>query len=144
MPAAERRIVAQHDPAFDGDPATAVRARVLLPLPLAGAYDYRVPAGLDAPPGTLVEVPLGRRFVAGVVWDGAGDEGGVEASRLKDVAGRLDAPAFRAELRRFVDWVAAYSLAPPGTVLRPSARPVIDCERMRSVLTGSVTLVGSS
>ncbi|MBK5953605.1 hypothetical protein CCR92_06275, partial [Rhodospirillum rubrum] len=42
---------------------------VLLPLPLAGAYDYKVPAGMARPAvGTLVRVPLGRREEIGVVW----------------------------------------------------------------------------
>ncbi|MGH7083155.1 MAG: hypothetical protein ACREFV_11875, partial [Acetobacteraceae bacterium] len=44
---------------------------VLLPYPLAAALDYRVPDGLDPKPGELVKVPLGRREVLGVVWDGA-------------------------------------------------------------------------
>src|SRR3546814_8330213 len=44
---------------------------VLLPYPLAGAYDYRVPCGVDLAPGDFVEVPLGPRRVIGVVWDDA-------------------------------------------------------------------------
>ena len=34
---------------------------VLLPLPLGGAYDYRVPEGLTLADGDFVSVPLGRR-----------------------------------------------------------------------------------
>ena len=45
--------------------------KVLLPLPLADAYDYRVPAELALVPGHFVVVPLGKREVIGVVW-GAG------------------------------------------------------------------------
>ena len=48
------------------------RVAVLLPLPLAGAYDYRVPEGLDLAPGDFVSVPLGARERIGVVW-GPGD-----------------------------------------------------------------------
>ncbi|MEI7610017.1 MAG: hypothetical protein WCJ64_21755, partial [Rhodospirillaceae bacterium] len=46
------------------------RVAVLLPLPLQGPYDYRVPEGMDLNPGDYVEVPLGPRRVAGVVWGG--------------------------------------------------------------------------
>ncbi len=37
------------------------RVSVLLPRPLAGAYEYRVPDGLAAEPGDFVVVPLGAR-----------------------------------------------------------------------------------
>ncbi len=50
--------------------ARAPRARVLLPLPLAGAYDYRVPPPAQARPGVLVVAPLNNREITGVVWDG--------------------------------------------------------------------------
>ncbi|MCX7368459.1 MAG: hypothetical protein NTX90_06090, partial [Alphaproteobacteria bacterium] len=47
---------------------SAKRLRVLLPLPLADAYDYRA-EGEVPPPGSFVAVPLGGRQVLGVVWD---------------------------------------------------------------------------
>ncbi len=99
--------------------SAAARVRVLLPLPLAGAYDYRVPDELAGrlQPGDFVHVPLGRRSEFGVVWDGApGDD--VPEAKLKDVIERLDAPPLPAVSRRFIDWVAAYTLAAPGAVLR--------------------------
>ena len=92
------------------------RVSVLLPLPLAGAYDYRVAEGMELAPGDFVEVPLGRRRTLGVVW-GPG-AGSVAASKLKNVSKRLDAPPLPEVLRRFVDWVAAYTLSPPGAVLK--------------------------
>ncbi|NBS44847.1 MAG: hypothetical protein EBT34_14170, partial [Acetobacteraceae bacterium] len=46
----------------------AKRLRVLLPLPLADAYDYRAEDEAP-PPGSFVAVPLGGRQVIGVVWD---------------------------------------------------------------------------
>ncbi len=50
-------------------PGTAAgTVRVLLPLPLADAYDYGVPQGFLAEPGRFVIVPLGKREVLGVVW----------------------------------------------------------------------------
>ncbi len=92
------------------------RVRVLLPLPLAGAYDYRVPDGLILKTGDFVRAPLGGRRVAGVVWGEGGR--GVEEGRLKDVLARLEVPHRPPVSRRFVDWVAAYTLSPPGAVLR--------------------------
>lgn len=91
------------------------RVAVMLPLPLGGAYDYAV--GFEPlHPGDFVEVPLGNRLVTGVVW-GAGD-GKVEMAKLRPVARRLAASPLPEVTRRFVDWVAAYTLAPPGAVLK--------------------------
>jgi len=92
------------------------RVSVLLPLPLAGAYDYRTLNGIALAPGDFVRVPLGRRSVTGVVW--GKDSGEVAEAKLKPVAERLPAPPLRLELRRFIDWVAQYNLAPPGAVLK--------------------------
>ena len=93
------------------------RQRVLLPLPLADAYDYRVPAGLHVLPGAFVSVPLGGREMLGVAWDGEPDPA-LPEKRLRNILAVLDAPPMTATLRRFVDWVAAYTLSPPGAVLR--------------------------
>ncbi len=91
--------------------------RVLLPLPLPEALDYLALQGAAPPePGTFVRVPLGQRNLVGVVWDGAGNE--VPVERLKPVLEILPSPALRPELRRFVERVAAYTMAPPGAVLR--------------------------
>ncbi len=95
----------------------SARVPVLLPLPLAGPYDYRVPGDLCVRAGDFVAVPLGRRTAFGVVWDGK-PRGGVAEARLKDIEARLDAPVLPAPTRRFVDWVAAYTVSPPGAVLR--------------------------
>ena len=45
------------------------RVRVLLPLPIEGTYDYRVPLGMLALPGSFVSVPFGKENEVGVVWD---------------------------------------------------------------------------
>lgn len=98
------------------------RISVLIPLPLAGAYDYLAPDDPPLLPGMVVRVPLGGREVLGVVWDrGAeaeGDAEAVPAARLKWVQARYETPPMLEVQRRFIDWVAAYTLAPPGAVLR--------------------------
>ncbi|MGE5548269.1 MAG: primosomal protein N' [Solirubrobacterales bacterium] len=106
---------------------------VLLPLPLAGAYDYRVGAQPVAA-GSFVAVPLGKREVVGVVWGPA--RGEVDPSRLKPIHRRLEAAPLPETVRAFVDWVATYTLAAPGAVLKmamsvPAAlepeRPLLAC-----------------
>ncbi|MBN9488344.1 MAG: primosomal protein N' [Alphaproteobacteria bacterium] len=96
---------------------TGVRTvRVLLPLPLADAYDYSVPEGFEVAPGAFVVVPLGKRETVGVVWgEGTGE---VASQKLRDIVDILSALPMADPLRRFVDWVAAYTLTPPGAVLR--------------------------
>lgn len=93
------------------------RVPVLLPLPLAGTYDYGLPEGLEVAPGTVVVVPLGSRRLPGVVWHGAA-AGEVPATKLRAIAALADVPPLRPPLLRLIDWVAAYTLSPPGEVLR--------------------------
>ncbi len=92
------------------------RVSVLLPLPLAGPYDYRIPPDLAAAAGDFVETPLGGRMLPAVVW-GAGS-GEVEDAKLKPFGRLLPAPPLPEVSRRFVDWVAGYTVHPPGAVLR--------------------------
>ena len=115
-----------------------LRVSVLLPLPLPEPYTYRVTAdceGLRQPDtgddesgadeaegqgiavGDVVLVPLGQREVVGVVWS-AGPEGDLAPAKLRAVMRRYDVPAFSAETRAFIDWVAAYTMYPRGSVLR--------------------------
>ncbi len=97
------------------------RAKVLLPLPAGSGYDYRVPAGLAVAPGDFVRVPLGPRRLTGVVWGEA--DGAVPDERLRPILARHDAPPLGAGHRRFIEWIAAYAVASPGSVLR-MAMPV--------------------
>jgi len=116
------------------EPARAVA--VLLPLPLAGTYDYALPEGLEVAPGDVVLVPLGSRELWGVVW-GAAE--GIEPKKLKPILGVL-APAALPEIsRRFVDWVAGYTLSPPGPVMRMalSVSSVLEPERPTAALRRS-------
>jgi primosomal protein N' (replication factor Y) (superfamily II helicase) len=95
---------------------------VLLPLALDKAYSYRVPAGLALAAGDLVTVPLGTRETIGVVWDRDADTLSGSGGNLKAVIARHDWPPVSANLRRFVDWIAAYTLAPKGMVARMAIR----------------------
>ncbi|TVR97618.1 MAG: primosomal protein N' [Rhodospirillales bacterium] len=96
--------------------APGERIAVLLPLPLAGTYDYRVPDGMTAAAGDIVEAPLGSRVATGVVWGPGADS--VAEMRIRDVIRVRDVPPLSGDLRRLVDWVARYTVHPPGAVLR--------------------------
>ncbi len=97
------------------------RVKVLLPLPLGGALDYLLPPGMACPaPGTLVSVPFGRQIAEGVIWEtGASDSASVPLEKLKSLGAIIGTvPPLPAVTRAFVDWVAAYTVTPPGAVLK--------------------------
>ncbi len=95
---------------------------VLVPVALDQTYSYRVPAELDLQVGDVVNVPLGAREAIGVVWaDNVEIRPGLH-NRMKDVELKLDYPPVKPELRKFVDWVAGYTLSPRGMVLRMCLR----------------------
>ena len=99
----------------------------MLPYPFPGPFDYRVPAELAVQPGDVVLVPLNRREEVGVVWDGSPDrpeDGGVPERKLKPVIAVLDTPLMRPDIRRLVDWIASYTLSPPGVVMAMALRVV--------------------
>jgi len=93
------------------------RVRVIPLQPGLGALDYAAPMPLV--PGDIVVAPLGPRDILGVVWEAdAAPARVIDDARLRPIARRLDAPRVAGPLRRLVDWVVDYYLAPPGAVLR--------------------------
>jgi primosomal protein N' (replication factor Y) len=88
-------------------------ADVLIPLALDTAYSYAVPDGLSLEEGDVVQVPLANREVAGVVWGLREGQGG----NLKKVTGVIEAPNLSPRMRKFLDWIAWYTLAPKGSAL---------------------------
>ncbi len=98
-------------------------ADVLLPLALEGAYTYLVPDGVELAPGTFVRVPLGPNERIGVVWSETYPVDAVEKpERLREIQHIYPAPPLRGLNRKFIDWVAHYTLSPPGSVLRMCLR----------------------
>ena len=91
---------------------------VLVPYPVDKAYDYIVPDGMMVAPGDYVTVPLTGREVPAVVWgESAGD---VPLKKLKAIVSRhalLPMPDIQ---RKFIDWVAAYTMSARGSVLKMS------------------------
>ncbi|WP_232628560.1 primosomal protein N' [Methylobacterium sp. Leaf118] len=94
-------------------------ADILIPLALDTAYSYAVPPGLTLVPGDIVQVPLGPRETIGVVW---GLDARASGGNLRPVTGKVDAPRLSEPLRKLVDWLARYTLAPKGSALAMALR----------------------
>ena len=95
-----------------------MRVSVLPATAVDKAYTYALPEGVDAPaPGTYVQIPLGPRKILGCVWDDAPDN--VPAGRLKAIVQiYTSVPPLASVMRRFIERVAEYTLAPRGEVLK--------------------------
>ena len=97
------------------------RVAVLLPLPLAGPFDYAVPDEIDVAVGDVVSVPLGSRLVNGVIWGGPADD--VDDAKLKPIVDKCPNAPMTGSARTFIDWVSQYYCQPQGTVLRMAMGP---------------------
>ncbi len=92
---------------------------VLTTQPLDRTLDYRAPEG-GCMRGAFVEVPLGPRKVAGVIWGpGRGD---FDLARVRSVIRVLDVAPMREEMRAFLTRAAAYTLTPMSAMLRLATR----------------------
>jgi primosomal protein N' (replication factor Y) (superfamily II helicase) len=89
---------------------------VMVGVAVEGPYSYRVPEGMTVERGSIVAVPLGPRLILGVVWGPPKDT--IAHNRLRDIAHLYHVPPLSDELLKLVDWVARYTLAAPGQVLR--------------------------
>lgn len=69
--------------------------------------------------GDYVRVPLGRRDTQGIVWALESDET-IDPTRLKAVREKYDLPPMPDVHRRFLDWVARYTMSDLGSVLKMS------------------------
>ncbi len=103
----------------------------MVSVAVEGPYSYRVPPGMAVQRGSIVAVPLGPRLTLGVVWGAPKDS--FAHNRLKDIAEAFDVPALSEELLQMVDWVARYTLATPGAVLRAVLRSTEALEAERSI-----------
>ncbi len=89
---------------------------------VAGALTYTSTRPL--PPGTLVRVPLGRRDVLGVVWDGA--PAPAPGTALRPITAVLDAlPPLPADWRTLVAFAARYYQRAAGEVALAALPPAL-------------------
>ena len=94
----------------------ARKASVLVPYPVDKAYTYALPDGVAAQAGDYVIVPLGGREVPGVVWDDVPDD--VKPGKLKAAVYKYEFPPMPSLERKFIDWIAQYTMTPRGAVLK--------------------------
>ncbi len=88
---------------------------VLLPLPFNEPFDYE--SNQELPLGTMVRVPFGREEQIGVVWR-HGKSPSFSGKRIRTVIEKFNFPPLTEELRRLVEFTAAYNYAPLGLVLK--------------------------
>jgi len=105
---------------------------VMVGVAVDGPYSYRVPAGMAVTRGSIVAVPLGPRLILGVVWGKPKDT--IAHNRLRDIAQAYDVPPLSEELLKLVEWVARYTLAAPGQVLRAVLRSTEALDPPRPVI----------
>jgi primosomal protein N' (replication factor Y) len=120
-------------------------ASVLIPLPVAEAFDYEVPDDLALERGDQVTVPLGPRLIRGIVAEVRETTG--SNRRLKPVAARVDDPRLPPRTVDFIEWAARWTLSPPGEMaaaalkgLRaPRPRPERRVRRVEGRVPGRAT-----
>ncbi|MEI6730389.1 MAG: DEAD/DEAH box helicase family protein, partial [Pseudomonadota bacterium] len=95
---------------------------VLLPLIFRKSFDYAIPYDMDLQIGDYVKVPFGKKSLWGVVWSQA--SGDIDPKKVKTIEAVAEhIPAMNENMRKLIEWVAWYSLAPLGQVLK-SAMPM--------------------
>lgn len=93
-------------------------AQVLLPRALPGTLTYLIPEEEEIPLGSIVRVPIGKRHDIGVIWSFHPAKEAIAAYRLRPIEHIFPTPVFPENFRRFIDWVASYTLSLPGVVLK--------------------------
>ena len=90
------------------------RVFVLFPVAL-GTYEYLT--DLDVCEGQFVLAPFGKKKTVGVIWP-TKSEDNFPTEKLKKIDSVLPEPALSKQTIQFVNWVAGYTLAPLGAVLK--------------------------
>lgn len=93
---------------------------VLLPQPLPEPFDYELPEGMEAAPGSFVVAPLGPREMIGVVWAERDRPSNRKLKALSNVV--MTAPPLTPSMRAFIERAARYVCAPVGNVLAMAMR----------------------
>ncbi|OYX33474.1 MAG: primosomal protein N' [Hydrogenophilales bacterium 32-62-9] len=98
--------------------------QVALDTPLHRLFDYRLPDHLDSvPPGSLVEVPFGRKHLIGVAL-GQSTDSDIPSSKLRDVVRVFDdRPALSPEILRLAQFCSDYYHYPLGAILLATLPP---------------------
>jgi len=105
---------------------------VLLPLNVPVAFTYAAPDELDLNDGDFVKVPFGRKMETGIVWGAAKDI--LPAEKVKKIIGKLPPPPLSPNFRKFIDWVANYTMSSPGMVLKMALSGMGNFTQARAIL----------
>ena len=107
---------------------------VLLPLPFNEPFDYQTDE--DLPLGQIVEVPFGKEKQIGVIWCLEGTSQ-IAPEKIKKINQKFDYPPLSEKMRKFIQWVAQYNMAPLGMVLKMviSVRAVFEAAPMTVLYT---------
>lgn len=102
---------------------------VLLPMPFNEPFDYC--ADGDVKLGEIVRVPFGKEVLVGVVWK-LGKSSRLDEKKIKKIIEVLPYPPLKPELRKFIEFAAAYNMAFLGLVLKMSlsVKQVFDDPKM--------------
>ena len=124
---------------IDASPEIKV-VQVAVPLPIRHKspiiYDYSVPALMKVTKQMIVQVPLGKRLVWGIVIDDCAS-GDVNHAKLKPISDIAALPPVTDAHMRFLHIVADWTMAPFGMVMRM----MLSCPKAH-LLPKSVTLYG--
>lgn len=97
------------------------RVQVLLPRAIStGAYTYIMPshlAHMDVQIGTFVQVPLGKQYIVGVVWD-TSESPPIAPEKLKPIQDVYTIPPLPPHSIQLIHFISAYYIQPLGAVLK--------------------------
>ena len=105
-------------------------ARVIVPLPIDKAFDYKIPDSLDSEiqVGSRVLVPFGRQLLTGVICSLSSDAH--TQHTLKSIRDVLDStPSMTPELMELTRWMADYYMCSWGEVIRAALPSGIDVQQ---------------
>lgn len=89
---------------------------VLLPLPFNHPFHYEGEEGYSS--GDFVRVPFGKRELFGVVVADSKEHRLPDKTKIRPILEKCPYPPLAAVNLEFLEWVAKYTLQPPGSVLK--------------------------
>ncbi len=92
--------------------------KILLPRAIDFPLTYRNSLNLAINIGDLVKVPLGNSTSLGLVIALAVADEELAASKIKDIIEKYPDYSFAPDLLKFIDWVANYTMAEKGNILK--------------------------
>lgn len=92
-------------------------AEVLVTLPFGDVFDYRYPLNVPLQPGSIVQIPFGKRDLYGVV-SVLKNKTSTPPHKIKDVISVVTWCALKEQDLAFLKWMSDYTMIPKGLVLK--------------------------